>query len=304
MRIATFNVQNLRLRGKDGEERLDGAWDHDDPLQPDPALDRMDRKLTAQVLRRMNADVVALQEVFDQKTLDHFHDHFLAKPGYAPYPVRKCLPGNDGRGLNVAVMSRDTPLRVITHAHETDETLGLTNIPPGMTGRRIFRRDCLEVVFRRLTLFVCHFKAPYPDVERARAIRDLEARALRKIIETRFQHPEREAWLILGDLNEPAPTSESSALRDLTEGFAVDLMSRVADDWTYIEPDHNEHVRPDGILASPHLAQRFPDTVPEIIRAGLSPETARAAARRLADVNTPRPHASDHAAICVDFPGI
>ncbi|MBR9843261.1 MAG: endonuclease/exonuclease/phosphatase family protein, partial [Rhodobacteraceae bacterium] len=105
MRLVSFNVQNMRLRGS----HLDGARDRDMPEDLGPAaplLDDYDRKLTAKVLAEANADVIALQEVFDQKTLDHFHDAYLLPTGTAPYPHRICLPGNDGRGLDVALLSR------------------------------------------------------------------------------------------------------------------------------------------------------------------------------------------------------
>ena len=53
MRIATFNVQNLRLRKADGEAILDGARDGDvpeDAAAAASALDRTDRALTASAL--------------------------------------------------------------------------------------------------------------------------------------------------------------------------------------------------------------------------------------------------------------
>ncbi|MDX5403422.1 MAG: endonuclease/exonuclease/phosphatase family protein, partial [Rhodobacterales bacterium] len=102
MRLASFNVQSLRLRWRDGQPRLDGARDGDLPDDQGAAaeaLDAADRRLTAQVLARTDADVIALQEVFDIATLDHFHDSYLLDTGTAPYPHRHCLPGNDGRGL-------------------------------------------------------------------------------------------------------------------------------------------------------------------------------------------------------------
>ena len=63
MRIATFNVQNLRLREAGDERRLDGARDGDtsvDTADGAPDLDHADRRLTAAVLHDMDADVVAL----------------------------------------------------------------------------------------------------------------------------------------------------------------------------------------------------------------------------------------------------
>ena len=93
-------------------------------------LDPLDRRLTAAVLRDVNADVVALQEVFDRESLDHFHDRFLLPTGTAPYPYRICLPGNDGRGNDVAVLSRIAPDAVESHVAVTPRELGIMVVPP------------------------------------------------------------------------------------------------------------------------------------------------------------------------------
>ena len=61
-----------------------------------------ERDLTAAVLRQADANVVALQEVFDLATLDRFHDRVLTPAGVEAYPHCVCLPGNDGRGLMFA----------------------------------------------------------------------------------------------------------------------------------------------------------------------------------------------------------
>ena len=89
MRVLTFNVQNLRLRNPQGRDRLDGARDGTDGTDPQArALDFADRRLTAQVLARADADICALQEVFDRETLDYFHDRLLVATGVAPWPWR------------------------------------------------------------------------------------------------------------------------------------------------------------------------------------------------------------------------
>jgi endonuclease/exonuclease/phosphatase family metal-dependent hydrolase len=309
MRIATFNVQNMRLRTREGRPLLDGARDCDaGSADPDPALDVIDRRLTAEVIHAIAADVIALQEVYDQATLDHFHDAILMPTGAAPYPYRHCLPGNDGRGRNVAVMSRCRPVRVVSHADATAADLGLSDVPAGLRSGPLFRRDCLEVELTGLTLFICHFKAPYPDRTKAWAVREAEARGVRRIIERRFATPAEAWWMVLGDLNDTATGTEPgrSAIRALTEEFAVDLLARLDEGagWTYCYPDSQRRWRPDAMLASPALARALPGVRPEIFRAGMDPDAAAAEDRRFRAVTSTRPHASDHAAIYVDFPGL
>ncbi|MCA8929054.1 MAG: endonuclease/exonuclease/phosphatase family protein [Alphaproteobacteria bacterium] len=311
MRIATFNVQNLRLRHPGGGDRLDGARDGDmpeDATDAAAALDPIDRELTAAVLKLANADVVALQEVFDAATLDYFHDRVLVPAGASPYPHRFCPPGNDGRGLDVAVMSRPAPVSAVSHAAETPETLGLPPVRGCGLHDRVFRRDCLEVDLGALTLFVCHFKAPYPDPAAAWPVRHLEARAVARLIERRFPDPAAGLWLVIGDLNEPAREDRrlGRAVMPLLEGFGIDLTQRLPPEerWSFHLPHTGVYSKPDAIIASPALAARFADAVPIILRAGLDREASRYAGPRLPGVGAHRPHASDHAAVVIDLPGL
>ena len=126
---------------------MDGARDYDLPEdlgRKATALDPIDRRLTAAVLREADADLVCLQEVFDQATLDYFHDAVLVPSGAKPYPHRTCLHGNDGRGLNVAAMSKLPFENFIGHAAETPHSLNIDPIPSVGNHDRIFRRDCLR----------------------------------------------------------------------------------------------------------------------------------------------------------------
>lgn len=303
MRLASFNVQNMRLRG----HHLDGARDRDLPADLGPAsaaLDTYDRDLTAAVLAEVDADVVAMQEVFDQTTLDHFHDTLLTTRTPRPYPHRSCLPGNDGRGLDVALMSRIKPLSVTSHANLTAQRAGLS-VPEALDpDSPIFRRDCLEVTLPALTLFICHFKAPYPSTPRTNNVRHLEALAVRQIIESRFPDPDSAMWLIIGDLNEARAGRNNIA--PLRGAFSHDLMARLParERWSYHGNEGDFYAAPDVMLASPALAARFPKALPRYIRSGLGYEATRYQGPRLDTVGDHRPHASDHAAVVIDLPGL
>ncbi|MCI5076964.1 endonuclease/exonuclease/phosphatase family protein [Oricola sp.] len=310
MRIATFNVQNLRLRHSQDGDILSGARDRDEPVVESAAayaVDTIDRRLTAEILRRADADIVALQEVFDQETLDYFHERFLLPCGAAAYPHRICLPGNDGRGFDVALMSRTEPDEVANHAALTVAEVGLDVLPGRDPGEPVFRRDCLSARFGSLTVFVCHFKAPYPDPDIAWFVRRQEALAVRWLIERRFADPRGASWMVLGDLNEPAeePRGERAVAPLLTD-FAVDLTQRVAPErrWSYHMEETGIYSRPDALLASPALASAFPDAKPFYLREGLGHDTPRFSGERLAGVGYRRPHASDHAALAIDLEGL
>lgn len=299
MRIATFNVQNMRLRSRDGQRHLNGAVDRDTAeLDRSDALELEDRIKTAQVIAAARADFLALQEVFDTATLDYFCERFLAPAGAVSYDYRHCRKGNDGSGLNVAALSRKKTRQVISHACKTGTDLGLTDLSPDLRDHPIFRRDCLEVHLDSVTLFICHFKAPYPDPAKAKVIRVAEARAVRRIIEACFPDPSQEQWVILGDFNEPVSDHAlgDSALDVLLGAFAVDLLDRLQPglDWTFEVPQTHIRTRPDRILVSPVLAKKYPNARPQIIRFGMEAKSRSLAGAR----------ASDHSLVFVDFPGL
>lgn len=306
MRIATLNVQNLRLESNDGRSLLHGAWDSDDPEEE--GLDPIDRRLTAELLKTLAADVVALQEVFDRETLDYFHQNYFLPTGAAPYPYRICLPGNDGRGLDVALLSRHPFDAVKSHASLTLTEIGIDAPPNVDPDFPVFRRDCLMVTIGQLTLFVCHFKSTYPDATTAWTTRRLEALATRRLIERHFQEPAENLWLITGDLNETKDpvAGRRRAIAPLETGFSVDLMKRLPekDRWTYFDPHSGLYHCPDAMLASAALAERWPNSQPLVVRKGLGEEASRFQGARFAAVGKHRPHSSDHAAVVIDFAGL
>lgn len=299
MRILSFNIQNLRLRRSGGAPRLDGARDRDE-AEESPALDPADRRLAAALLARAAADLVILQEVFDTATLDWFNTHHLARAGLAPYPFAHCPPGNDGRGLGLAVLARRAP-RLTSHARLTARDLGLEAPDPDLP---VFRRDCLMVETGALTVFGCHFKAPYPDPATAWAVRRREAEAVRRLVERTFAGQDAPRWLIAGDLNEPWDADPDPAIAPLLAPFSTDLMARLpeGDRWTFHDHHAGRYAQPDALLASPALAAKWPDAVPKVLRTGLAFEATRYKGEHLPGVGRHRPHASDHAAVMIDLP--
>lgn len=301
MRVATFNMQNLRLRAG----RLDGARDADAAPGAEESLhDAADRRLGARLIAEAAPDVIALQEVFDRAALDFFHDRLLAPVSDVRFPYRVCLPGNDGRGQDIALMSRRPLAAVEGHAGLAPRDLDI-DTPRWMDpARPVFRRDCLTARAGPLTLFVCHFKAPWPRARKAWAVRRVEAQAVRRLVEARFSDPAAGLWLVLGDLNDPMDGPDP-AIAPLLPPFTVDLLARLppAERWSWHDAETGAYGRPDALLASPALATRFPAIRPRLYRAGLGHEAQRHAGRRYAATGWHRPHASDHALLAVDFPG-
>jgi exonuclease III len=299
MRIASFNVQNLRLREDAGGPHFDGARDEITTLAKlgpaDRALDLEDRALTARLIAEADADILALQEVFDQRTLDRFHDAHLAPAG-ALYPHRVCLPGNDGR-RHVALMSRRPLAQVQSHAALTYADLGLDPPAGESATARVFRRDCLTASCDPIWLLGVHFKAP-ADAASVAVVR-LEAHAVRRLIERRFATPAAGLWLVLGDVNvNDVPGAD--VLDVLSGDFAVDLAARMPADqrWTYFSAQSGRYARPDRMLASPALAPLCRSI--EVRREGMSRAAHAYAGPRFSDVGEVRPRASDHALLAID----
>jgi endonuclease/exonuclease/phosphatase family metal-dependent hydrolase len=184
--------------------------------------------------------------------------------------------------------------------------------PEGVPADRpLFRRDCLVAEVSGLVIYAVHLKAPGPDAARARAVRRAEAEGVRRLVERRFADPARGMWLVMGDLNEPGGDGAGGpAVAPLLAPFGVDLMERLApaDRWTFHlpgpAPEEERYSRPDALIASPALAARFPDAVPEVLRMGLARTARRHAGPRFEDVGRHRPRASDHAALAITFRGL
>ena len=359
IRIATFNVENLFTRfdfsGRAGRERrLVGNLAFDDLRQFEmarkifAAVNSDDvRQLTALALAETRADIVCLQEVDNQDALDVFYENYVRRvlrqtfaagtKGLSAdqrkavsadffYDFRHVIPGNDRRGINVAVMSRQD-VSVRSHADLTYDFL--RDAPLDWTAlsgvgerpdKKIFRRDCLEVDALvdgvPLTLYVCHLKSreaytPKGDPAcETRPVRLAETMAIRHIIERRFGAGAASAnWMICGDLNdfheidgEPTPDHALGPLLD--DGFAINPMQRrtANDRWTHYHPATDSHVQLDYLLLSPALAASNPLAVPEIVRKGQAYRVPRLISReRYPRIGWDRPKASDHCPVVIEL---
>jgi len=313
LRLATFNVENLLMRcdfkraGVVGAERkfnqVSNAKDADRVDAAFNVLSEDDRTLTAQALAATRADVCALQEVENLVTLTAFHNRYVTRWADRPYQERILHEGNDGRGIDVALLSRLPVRRHKSHAGETFGSLGLTP-PKGKSARsRVFRRDCLEVDIvkdgRELTLYVCHFKS---------------MQAVRRIIERRFAKPAEEDWIILGDLNDYLEIDGRSVTDHglgplVDDGFAVDVaMASIPNEmerWSHHYPKENTYSALDHILISPALAGLNRGATATYVRAGMPWRCARHTGWRLPGIGWSKPKASDHCpfAATIQFTG-
>lgn len=238
-RIATFNVENLMnrfdfsgFRNQLLQDRALSLFEiHEEAdyrqLEMARAITHADdtRQLSALAIAATRADIICLQEVYNLAALQAFEYGYLYKMIGSGYRHKFTTPGNDGRGIDVAIMLREEtsdgqPIEVeemVSHAHVTFEEFGLFTPALEEMGvdpaSRIFRRDCLELRLRisgvALTVYCVHFKSmgpPRDDVpgrEASMPIRIAEAAAVRRIIETRFgPRTPHQNWIVAGDFND------------------------------------------------------------------------------------------------------
>ncbi|MEW6277767.1 MAG: endonuclease/exonuclease/phosphatase family protein [Candidatus Eremiobacterota bacterium] len=209
LRLATWNVRNLF-------DSVDDPY-HDDLLTPAQATAKLEA--VAAGIRRLEADVVALQEVEKASVLAELQ----RSTGYR-YAV--LVEGNDrARGIDVAFLSR---IRAGYRSHREDPLPRVRGVSPDYR----FSRDCLEVHLQERLPMVClinHFKSKARGGRDDDAKRRAQALAVRDLVRRQGERP----VAVLGDLNDgPDSWSLEPVMRDaglvdplaalaLTERFTI-----------------------------------------------------------------------------------
>jgi len=310
VRIATFNVENLFARFKfnsdvDPEKAVKDGWDANKVYFT--ILDEVEKQITGKLIRSLDADVIALQEVESLDTLRRFRGNYLGGPKVYPYSI--LIDGNDPRLIDVAVLSAHPIVRVRSNQYLRSGKAYL------------FSRDCLEVELEirgnPLYLFVNHFKSMLDKHDakngrrNTRAKRQLQAKTVKEIVQARLgkqagKHP----FIVLGDLNDYLESDEtgSTGIDELVDwGQLENVVERRPEDdrWTHYfreqaAPKKGSYHQLDYLLLSNSLAARTP-TAPDIVRKGLTRAADRYTGPRFPEVGDPKPVASDHCPVVLDL---
>lgn len=311
VRIGTFNCENLFARFRfRSNVKVDTATKNGFTIN-DVAFDFLkedEKRITAQAIRALDADVLALQEVENFDVLKRFRNEHL-KP--LKYVHGVLIDGNDPRFIDVAVLSRYPLTRVVTH-----QELRSGNSP-------LFSRDCLEVDVdvkgSTVTLFVNHLKSmldkkdPKNGRKNTRARRMLQAKAVRQIVRERFgTKAGSKPFVICGDLNDylGAGQGTTDGISSLVKwGEVENVLDRLpeVERWSHFyETRKTPDTRPesykqlDYMLLSRSLSKKASGT-PIVVRKGLCTNAALYAGVRFSGVGSSRPAASDHCPVGVDF---
>ncbi len=240
IRIATWNVENYLIQNR----VVDGTW------LPDYPKPESEKAALRQVIRRIDADVIALQEMGTEDFLRELQTDLAAEG--LDYPFRATGAGQDSV-RRVAVLSR-LPIHSVTIHTDLDFPYFGDRLQP----RRALLEIELHIADATLRLFVVHLKSKWTerdDDPQANRRRIGEATAIRnRILE--LIDPQTGYYLILGDFND-SPRSSTLA-RFLQRGEQIiSLMTHPTDSrghrWTQHWEREDLYSRIDYILVSPAL---------------------------------------------------
>ncbi|MGI0014733.1 MAG: endonuclease/exonuclease/phosphatase family protein [Nitrososphaera sp.] len=251
---------------------------------------------TARVIKAVNADVLCIVEAESRTALNRFNDSVIAKIKGERYEHVMLIDGNDDRGIDVGIMTRQGfPVEGI-RSHVDDE----------LDGKKIFSRDCAEFEIRtpsgnRLLVLVNHFKSKgYGSLGASNAKRKIQAQRVRAIYQQRLSDG-FQFIAIAGDLNDSpgsAPlqplVGNNSKLIDIMvhDAYAGDGRPGTWETGTTIKK------KLDYILMSEELAQMVQHG--GIERRGIW-MGKHSKLPRFQQVNGENDAASDHAALWVDL---
>ena len=205
IRVATFNIRNL-FDGIDDPYHLDETT----KAKPRTELDRL-----AATIKKIDADVLALQEVETRGYLERFNDVFLNELGYEVVH----FSGNDRRGSGLAMLTRVPVGQVTSNRHRRF---------PGKDGVMTrFSRDllCVELEPRSgkdFEVWITHLKSKREGPAVTEPKRVAEAREIQRLYQERLDEKPDARILICGDFND---TIESNPIRELIGEGASRLTS-------------------------------------------------------------------------------
>jgi endonuclease/exonuclease/phosphatase family metal-dependent hydrolase len=184
-----------------------------------------DTDLIAKRIKKINIDVLAIQEVEDIDTLHQFNREHL---GWM-YRYAVLVEGNDPRLIDVGFLSK-LPIGGITSWQHV--------VHPDDPTRAVFGRDLLEVEILSLsrsrklfTIFNSHLKSHYVDFKEDPVAgersnnerRSRQAEMMAEIVKTRTRPDSR--FIVLGDMNDPP---NSPCLRPLVGDSELSLTNALS----------------------------------------------------------------------------
>lgn len=251
---------------------------------------------TARVMVALEADVLGVVEAESRPALKAFNEGVIGAVGGTPFRHVMVIDGNDARGIDVGLMTRDGfPIGPV-RSHVDDA------MPSG--DEPVFSRDCPDYTVgtpagARLHVLINHFKSKGGDRRRADAKRRAQAERVAEIYGELAGAGERHV-AVIGDLNDTPDSPPLAPLlggTELRDAFLHPAFDDGGHPGTFGLCDAADKI--DCLLLSPALYERV--TAGGVVRLGMWPGSRPARWGTFPEVKGPRDAASDHAAIWVDL---
>jgi endonuclease/exonuclease/phosphatase family metal-dependent hydrolase len=262
---------------------------------------------TARMIRDAAADVLAVVEAESRPVLKEFHDRVLADVGVAEdqgYRHIMVIDGNDGRGIDVGLATRDGFPIGTMRSHADD-------LKPD--GFPIFSRDCPEYEVttpcgNQLILLPNHFKSKFGGNDASsQAKRRAQSEAVVRYY-NRLKTEGVENVIVLGDLNdtpdsdELAPLLQDTDLKDISDHAKFTAFEFNVDNGNRGIGTHglgNDKGKIDYLLLSPALWDKV--TLAGMERRGIWPGTRPPRWEVYPELKKKHHRASDHHLLWVDL---
>jgi endonuclease/exonuclease/phosphatase family metal-dependent hydrolase len=287
-------VTHSMIRGTQVKATGRGDWVGWLELKTELINERATRN-SAQVVRDINPDVIAVIEAENRQALMQFSGKLMPAVGAAPFEQVMLIDGNDERGIDVGLMAKKSFeigwMR--SHVDDMDER-----------NQRVFSRDCPEYSIWApsgaiVWLLVNHFKSKgYGTRDGSDARRARQAKEVARIYE-RLKKEGAEYIAVLGDLNDTPDSAPLSALLAGTDMKDISTHSSFIDDGypgTYQNGTARDKI--DYILMSPALYGRMQQG--GVWRRGVWGKNKKPLWDVYPEMETSYHAASDHAALWVD----
>ena len=239
--LATYNIENYCAADRMTDEGFRADY-------PKPEAEK--RALRA-VIRRLGADLLALQEIGPPPYLDELRRDLAGEGMNYPYAV--LVEAQDG-ARHVGLLSKRPLKSVVRHTDLDFAYLG---------AREKVKRGLLEAVIATpagdLTLFVVHLKsriAERIDDPLAAVRRAAEASAVRDCILRRFPDPAKACFVLLGDCNDGRASRTLQHLEKRGDTVVAERLPAAdgrGETWTEDFRRQDTYTQLDHILVSPAL---------------------------------------------------
>ena len=193
--MSTFTIATMNAHNLFGERDIK-------PGSRDRVKSERSQAALAEQIDRVDADVVALQELTSKETLDEL---ILSRRDLAEkYPHVALIPSHDHRGINVGIISKHPFNAVVTHK---DTEFPLTD----GSGTGNFSRDFLRVDINtdsdpdtEVSVYNTHSKSRRPSDSgpSSETVRHSQAVAMREIAEKEMAADPNRLFVLTGDFND------------------------------------------------------------------------------------------------------